>query len=135
MEGQKDVPRLDIADGHLRFHAAAPRRNANPIPGLHADFLRIMRCDLQTFIRRGRPQCRRASRLCAGVEMLDESAGREQERIILVRLFGGRHTMRRLEDRAAGRIIGAIFLGRNRGAGHQVMPERLAIVGVAREHQ
>jgi hypothetical protein len=90
MEGQKGMPGLDIADGHLRLYAAAPRRNANPIPGLDTDFLRVLGRDLEEPIGRGRMQCDGAPAFGAGVEMLDDPAGRKQERIVFVGLFGGR---------------------------------------------
>ena len=69
----------------------------------------ILRRDLDERIKRSGLEVLSAAGLGAGMEMMDESASCQKERILFVWLFGWRDVLCRLEYRAPPRIVGAIF--------------------------
>jgi len=67
------------------------------------------------------------------VEVVDGSAGVEDERVLVVRLLGGRDVGSGLEHRPAGGAEGLELDLRERHAGGQLVTEVLAVVGLRRE--
>ena len=100
MEGHEDVTGLDLTNLGLNFDTASSRSNTDPIPVPETEVGGILRRDLDERIKRSGLQFLGAAGLGAGMEMMDETARRQKERILLVWLFGWRDVLCRLEYRA-----------------------------------
>ncbi len=84
-------------------------------------------------LRRSLLELGSAGGLGPGVEMVDRPPRVQEERVLFVRGLVGRDVVDRLEDRLPERV-GSEVLGRfPHGSGEQVLPVRLAVIGIGPE--
>ena len=131
VEGHEDDARADVADPRRRLASRrAGTRRATMSPSSMPEPVGVRGAISTQASGAARVQLRRAAGLGAGVEVVDDAAGGQQQRVVVVRLLGRRLVLARLAGRPgrAGRFArysSAVIVR----AGDQVVAVGLAVVG------
>ncbi len=133
VEGREDGPFPDAAEAGARFHAPASRLDAHQIPLADPQPGGVGGGELDPHVRRGPLELPRPPGLGARVEVVEGAPGGEGEGVLGVRLLGRWPVRRGDEEGAARRIHGAVRGLLAGGTGQQIVPPRLAVVGIGVE--
>src|SRR6187455_1227184 len=129
VEGDEDDTRFDPGQAGRDDDLAAPRADLDKLALVDPKPRAVHVGDLDECVGGRTVERRRTGRLCAGVEVVDDAARGQQERVLLVWLLGRGYVLRALDDRPALRVSSRVFGGFDGGTGHQIVAIGLAVLG------
>jgi hypothetical protein len=121
VEGNKDVALGDLSDPRRDFKRAPPRLDEDHVALLDVEFLSVLLRELDESFRRSVLQGLRTSRLCAGVEVVDDATGREAERVVVVGVFFSGLVVALLENSATVGTKRLVLCRADDGTGEEVV--------------